>query len=342
VLLQSLATREVDVDASTISRLNQVAAGDLTGGSAEALLGEVFRLMSSTATVATLTDSQREIASRLNSADENPDFVKWQAGQAGVLETRSRELEKRLAELSVYLDDVEVKQFSDRLSTIDGTEDESSRNLRLDSLVLDLSTRVSQARQHAALAKQGREVLARLDAVRGKAALSLATLRTTLADALTIGETLKLRPLVDAGNAALAAATAKHAADARRVAVLAGLQALGYDVREGMSTAWEQKGRVILRKPRQADYGVEISSAANGERMQVRAVAFSASRDLSRDSNVETSWCGDFGKLQTMLSSQGGTINIERSNAAGALPLKAVAMAEPVSEAASAPLVREL
>jgi len=81
---------------------------------------------------------------------------------------------------------------------------------------------------------------------------------------------------------------------------------------------------VVLRKPNSSDYGVELSSAASDERMQVRAVAFSQGRDLSGDARVETAWCGDFGKLQSMLASQGGAIDIERSIAIGALPLKTV------------------
>ncbi|YCI88526.1 hypothetical protein M1D99_12320 [Pseudomonas sp. R3-41] len=39
-----------------------------------------------------------------------------------------------------------------------------------------------------------------------------------------------------------------QAALARREAVLDGLASLGYEVREGMATAWVETGKVVLRK----------------------------------------------------------------------------------------------
>jgi hypothetical protein len=40
------------------------------------------------------------------------------------------------------------------------------------------------------------------------------------------------------------------AAVERRRAVLEGLASLGYEVSEGMATAWVKQGRVVLRKAR--------------------------------------------------------------------------------------------
>jgi hypothetical protein len=44
------------------------------------------------------------------------------------------------------------------------------------------------------------------------------------------------------------AAVQSMAAEERRRAVLEGLAALGYEVSEGMATAWVDSGRVVLRK----------------------------------------------------------------------------------------------
>jgi hypothetical protein len=44
-----------------------------------------------------------------------------------------------------------------------------------------------------------------------------------------------------------------------RSAVLEGLAGLGYEVTEGMSTAWVNGGRVVLRKAASPGYGVELS-----------------------------------------------------------------------------------
>jgi hypothetical protein len=69
---------------------------------------------------------------------------------------------------------------------------------------------------------------------------------------------------------------------------------------------------------------VELASAPDATRLQVRAVAFEGDRDTSRDRDVETLWCGDFGKLQGLLAAQGGSIAIEKALAVGAMPLKTV------------------
>jgi len=48
----------------------------------------------------------------------------------------------------------------------------------------------------------------------------------------------------------------------RRNAVLEGLAALGYEVREGMETAWASNGNVMLRNAHRPDYGVKLSGGA--------------------------------------------------------------------------------
>ena len=131
-------------------------------------------------------------------------------------------------------------------------------------------------------------------------------------------------------------------ADARRRAILKGLSELGYEVREGMETAWADSGRVVLKKPSLPGYGVEIGGAADATRLQVRAVALSAGRDTGRDRDVETIWCGDFGKLQVLISDKGGAITIEKSVSIGASPLKVLDAGEVMETAAtSATLTRK-
>ena len=61
---------------------------------------------------------------------------------------------------------------------------------------------------------------------------------------------------------------------ARRRAILQGLSSLGYEVTEGMATAWVEQGRVVLRKAASPDYGVELGGGIQSDRLQVRAVAY--------------------------------------------------------------------
>ena len=112
-----------------------------------------------------------------------------------------------------------------------------------------------------------------------------------------------------------------------------------------MATYWVQNGRVVLKKSDQDQPGLELASAADAQRLQVRAVAFSASLSPASNLAAETAWCGDFSKLQERLKQQSGELAIERAMAVGAVPLKVVetpAAQQVESPSASAPRVRQL
>ncbi|HBO9433120.1 TPA: hypothetical protein L5E77_002759 [Pseudomonas aeruginosa] len=116
----------------------------------------------------------------------------------------------------------------------------------------------------------------------------------------------------------------QQAALARRQAVLQGLASLGYEVREGMATAWAQTGRVVLRKPATPGYGLEVGGKADNGRLQLRAVALNANRDSQRDRDIETLWCGEFQRLQALLAAQGGELSVERALGVGEVALKEI------------------
>lgn len=116
----------------------------------------------------------------------------------------------------------------------------------------------------------------------------------------------------------------QQAALARRQAVLQGLASLGYEVREGMATAWAQTGRVVLRKPATPGYGLEVGGKADSGRLQLRAVALNANRDSQRDRDIETLWCGEFQRLQALLAAQGGELSVERALGVGEVALKEI------------------
>jgi hypothetical protein len=47
-------------------------------------------------------------------------------------------------------------------------------------------------------------------------------------------------------------------------------------------------------------------------------------RNAARDRDIETAWCGEFGKLQALLAGSGGRLEIESARAPGAVPIKVV------------------
>ncbi|MFM0336828.1 hypothetical protein [Paraburkholderia fungorum] len=160
-----------------------------------------------------------------------------------------------------------------------------------------------------------------------------AALREAIATCDASTPTNRLVALADEGRALFVIELQSKAAQSRRDVVLQGLAKLGYEVHEGMTTAWAKDGRVVLRKPSLPGYGVEVGGQAELSRLQVRAVALSEDRDASRDKDVETLWCGEFARLQQIVAENGNNLLIERALAVGQVPLKVIAGDHQTSDA---------
>ena len=125
----------------------------------------------------------------------------------------------------------------------------------------------------------------------------------------------------------LDAQAAEAAYSARRNTVLKALESLGYEVRDGMETAWIKNGRVVLKRASNSTYGVEI--AGSGERVQVRTVAFeNAKRTLDQDRKAETEWCSEIDAIREFARGRGADISIEKAVPVGAVPLKVLQVEE--------------
>ena len=133
------------------------------------------------------------------------------------------------------------------------------------------------------------------------------------------------------GNAALQslieAEVRSIAAEERRRAVLEGLAILGYEVSEGMATAWVKDGRIVLRRAANPSYGVELLGGEQADLLQVRAIGIgnpAETRDTVRDRDMETIWCGEFERLKSLVAKNGGSVSVETARPAGQFPLKVV------------------
>jgi hypothetical protein len=164
--------------------------------------------------------------------------------------------------------------------------------------------------------------LAELSAASPEDQARLACRQSQSLDAAALDELLtKIRVAIEGARKAAAAA-------ARREALIEGLATMGYEISEGMETAWATEGRVVLRSAARPDYGVEVAGDAAAGRVQMRAVAFvhgGVGPDAARDTDAEAIWCGEVGALQDRLATLGGGLTIERALAVGATPLKRVA-----------------
>lgn len=125
------------------------------------------------------------------------------------------------------------------------------------------------------------------------------------------------------------------AGQSRRQAVLRGLTDLGYQASEGMETAWVRDGKVVIKRPSQPGYGVELGGRGDSGRVQMRTVAIRNANipvDAAGDRDAETIFCGDVAKLKAQFAEAGGEIVIERASSIGATPLRIVASASDATD----------
>jgi hypothetical protein len=285
-------------------------------------MARAFALLSPAAGSGVATVRQREIASKLGRDEKRVTLAEWLAGQPGaVVRDCDLRIDRHLAELTTLGGD--PSPFAARAAAIAG-EPQSRQGLLADSLLVELAQAVSGARESSALLAELREKAIELAHRVSPAARAL---RARIEAAVGVEDVSSARTLIGEADALVEVELSKLAADARRHAVLRGLASLGYEVNEGMATAWVQGGQVVLRKAASPDYGVELGGGTKSDRLQVRAVVFGgpqSERNASRDRDMEAVWCSEFQRLRTLLSASGGGLEIEKASPVGAVPLKLV------------------
>ncbi len=329
-------------NAELVASLKRVAGESKPDNSADAVLSRAMAALTPEATPTQLSDAQRSLAKSLQT----------QEGSAAASEPTwafPHARDKRIAALQIKLSQLDIlnsesaAEFADRLAQLELQPESARRNMKLDGLVLDISSRVEEVRREEESLDRARALEAEIGIWMESTTLS--AIGSSLHDAIARRDITQLPSLEARATSALEQANQQAAAAARREAILSGLASLGYQVNESMSTSWVQDGRVVLKKSEHDQHGIELASAADAQRLQVRAVAFSASLPSAANLAAETAWCGDFSKLQDCLKQQSGELVIERAMAVGAVPLKV--MEAPgawrvESAAVNAPRVRQL
>ncbi len=240
------------------------------------------------------TNRQRELADRLGAGERRISLEEWISQQpASAEDTTLLRVDDLLGELKGL--GIDPSPFSARVAALEA-EASSRRALIADSLLLDLAQMVKDGRERARILGDLRERQAELSEMSSPEATSL---RSEIDDALA-GRSADASELIKRADFLVEAEVRAMAAAERRRTVLEGLASLGYEVSEGMATAWVDGGRVVLRKPANPGYGVELSGGSQSDLLQVRAVGIgnpAEVRDMHRDRDMETIWCGDFMKF---------------------------------------------
>ncbi|ODP32115.1 hypothetical protein [Pandoraea sp. ISTKB] len=319
-LLAALKSKGVEPPQDLVSKLALVASGAEVLD-ADVLLARGFGLLVPE-TSREISMAQMELAGRLLGGERTQDFGEWKvANMSRMHNPLINRVDRQIAEAQVLLDESGVATFAEKLRLIERDVNESRRNLLLDSLILDLASAVKTSRTHNAAIEELHELASEMSAEASAGAKALVGKIRECGPATTLNE---IRRLAAECRELIAREQDRKAAQARRDVILNGLARLGYEVNEGMQTAWARDGRVVVKNPSVPDYGVELGGHTQTGRLQVRAVALTKNHDTSRDQDVETLWCGDFGKLQELLVTKGDTLLVERAIGVGEVPLKMI------------------
>lgn len=214
--------------------------------------------------------------------------------------------------------DTSLASFDDLLSRLRElpAADPGQRALLIDSIELAAGERLAAARRKrdvGDIVEDGNAWLAPF------ASMSADEHRRRLAEAAATGDPVAARAARDDART-WAEAEARRLDGARvRSAMIAELQALGYEVNV-QGGEWAEGARITAARPSEPNYDVQLGALPGGQvQSKVRAYdhAGRGSGVNRRDVEVEQSWCDDLAKLNKLLAERGIGAEILREDGPG-------------------------
>ncbi|MGW8465925.1 hypothetical protein [Pseudomonas sp. CLCA07] len=319
-LLNALQVNPESVDQGLLHSLSRLAKG-ASQDDGERLLAEGFAQLAKASQKEMLSEAQRALAQQLKVEEPKLSLADWMVARQpeASRDVRLQRIDRHIVELQLLQGADSAAPFLQALERAGEETQAQRRNLLLDSLVLDLATSTRDFQSKRECFEQLQDLACEIET---QASAEHASILSKIATCTIATDLAMMAGLIEQCEGLIAANFQTRAALARREAVLGGLASLGYEVREGMATAWAETGKVVLRKAATPGYGVEVGGKADNGRLQVRAVALSSDRDKTRDRDVETIWCSEFHRLQALLKDKGCELLIERALSVGEVPLK--------------------
>lgn len=244
-----------------------------------------------------------------------------------VIDARLSKVDEFCAQIEMFGSVEEQQKLRERLERIHAEPSRSRQTLLVDALLIDLSKTSKQLSEQRKVKELWEGAIAKAkelpEAIRQ---LSIAEIKTAASSTRDYSAAVKL---VEQMMTEIDLKNRRHHAAEKRRAVLNALSSLGYSVQEGMVTAWEKDGRLVVAKAATPNVGVELGAAETVERIQMRAVEIAPSTQAPAKldgKKVEEQWCTELQKLQQLLGVEGGYSHIDAAKAAGEVPLKVCQM----------------
>jgi hypothetical protein len=321
-LLVRLQGGEPSAQPALVKHLAAVVDGSIADvAQVEKILNDALSHVAGRGDDETPTEAQRELAARLGDGAPSQSLEAWLAAHRSTTDTTDCQIDRAIAELALDGAETEAEMFAQRQRAITAEASPQRRRMLADTLLLDLSNARAALRERERKLEALAEQAALLTPLGNEDAHRLEQdARTALASA-DIQAAERLLPAIEAFILTHRKALA---AQARRKAVLGALAALGYEIREGMETAWASDGKLAVRRGANPEIGVEITSTTESERMQFRPVRFASEVSSGTDRDIDILWCADFDVMQGRLASASCSLVVERATPPGEVPVKII------------------
>lgn len=260
-----------------------------------------------------LSEALQQAADDLAGQSQIRSLREWQRDENPALDR----LDHLAAEWSVLTGAPPPAAIQSKLDSLRSIRDERTLRLQTDSLVLQMDEALAQARRERERQQLLDDLAADLSAF------------DTVPDALTVKLTalrtehgFSVESFAEEVEAWTSAEARRRDASRIRELLLGSLRDMGYEIREGMATAWTEEGSIVVRQPGSADYAVELREVSDRIRTELIRVgqpdAESTPAQRQRDVEIETQWCATHAAVLEELRTQGLSAEILVSRPPGA------------------------
>lgn len=238
-----------------------------------------------------------------------------------------KKLDAMLAKMAVLRDSTGWAVLVERANEIRGEPDPVRREMLCDDFRIRCSEQVKYFRELAAWTASIDQLIDSAAHVREFD--TIAAIVRELEELKRSRTVIPLEAIRDRLKETVEAQERRLERERKRHAILGSLKELGYETNEGMATAFVQAGRLIIQKPGENEYAVELVTNDDLTLLQTAMLRYAAAADAStqqtlRDKAKEEVWCHDHAKFLEGLARRGLRTNFKFRLRPGQVPMRVV------------------
>jgi hypothetical protein len=238
-----------------------------------------------------------------------------------------RKLDTLLAEIAVLENTGGWQTIQSRAEEIQREREAGRRLMLYEALVLDCDQRVRRLHEYERWAQE-------MDELIDKAAVhsdqpGIQAMGDELRQLRRSGTCADLKPLVARLEETLAAEDKAAQREEKRRLLLQSLKSMGYAIVEGMETAMQTAGRIVVQRDGESEYAVEMVVNDDLSLVQTAMIRFGEAGEMTeqqrlRDKEKEESWCQNHAAMREKLAEHGLDATMKLHLEPGEFPVRVV------------------